>query len=644
MLGLLLTLMFGDLVLIAMRGFARKWLEALHPLEQVGVAGIFGLGLVGTLTLLAGVINLTLAFAMVGVLVVVGVALAVKQGFFRELMEADFQFGSPWVWAGIGGLLLFPLVGVLVPSTTLDWDSLAYHLAVPKLWLQAGQIDYIQGIHHSNFPFAVGNLYLYGLSWGGESGAKAFSWLFLAYGICAVAGLVNRVHGKGGEWAALALAASPVVLWEAGTAYIDVAHGLFGGLGLWYLAEAVWRRTREEEAAPWWILGGLGLGLAAGSKLTGLQMLAAAGLVAAIFGLKHARLTWRPAAGAMLLALVLAAPWLGKSSVMTGNPVFPFFYEVFGGRDWDQWRADVYRNEQQTFGVGRTESGRDWSQVGHAVLGLAYQPGRYVNPGQQVGAGFPTGAVGALAMITLVVWGLAGLRGRPQLGREAMVLAACGVLLLMWFVLSQQSRYLTLMVVPSCLLFGAALAHLSSARLLQGVAALQAIAVAVMLWVFQTANQLPVALGQVPVQEFRERSIAFAPAAAAINQNEAVKKVALYDEVFGFLLDRPYFWANPGHSRKIPYQDLNDGLAYARTMRELGFTHVYINLQFMPAPDRERWAQMPAIPITEPISDNLDLRWRWLLEDAIRQGVVGNVQPFRSGLLLEIAAESQNVN
>src|SRR6202011_1887734 len=113
--------------------------------------------------------------------------------------------------------ILFATVSVLAPSDTMEWDTLAYHLAVPKLWLQAGQIQPISYIHHSNFPFAVDNLYIWGLAWGGEEGAKAFTLAFHTYGIFAVFGFARQVYGElAGWWAALTWATIPAVLWLSG--------------------------------------------------------------------------------------------------------------------------------------------------------------------------------------------------------------------------------------------------------------------------------------------------------------------------------------------------------------------------------------------------------------------------------------------
>ena len=70
--------------------------------------------------------------------------------------------------------VLLALLGLLLcalPPDGNEWDALAYHLAFPKLYLQAGRMVEIPFMHQSYFPPLQDMLYLWGLSVGGESTA-----------------------------------------------------------------------------------------------------------------------------------------------------------------------------------------------------------------------------------------------------------------------------------------------------------------------------------------------------------------------------------------------------------------------------------------------------------------------------------------
>ncbi|MBX3114806.1 MAG: phospholipid carrier-dependent glycosyltransferase [Fimbriimonadaceae bacterium] len=645
MLGLIITGIFCFAVTLGFRKLLNRWMGGLDPQEAFGVSGLVGLGLVGTVTIILGLIP---KFLMPGMAIVGVGVLALAVWGFKEFGKPTIQAVKPGgtqfiAVAGLVVLFLLPLVASLAPSTSMDWDSLAYHLAVPKIWLAEGQVTWIQTIHHSNFPFALDSLYLYGLTWGGEAGAKAFNFFILLMGCRALFGMARRWSGeRTAIWAAFALAGAPVVLWESGTAYIDVGHGLFAGLGVLYVAEMVSRLKLGEELEGLPILAALSWGLAMGTKLTGLQTFFVAGFLFLVFGFKNIGRVAKPAGLVAGVALLIALPWFIKSASFTGNPVFPFFYEKLGGKGWDQWRADIYKNEQQTFGVGRTETGRDIKQIGHAILGLGYQPGRYVNPGQTKGLGLPTGAIGIVPILVFIFWAVSG-KMRPQ---ERFVVAWVGLSMLLWFFLSQQSRYLTFLVVPAAVLAAGGVERLKLGKILAGVVGLQALVSAGILWNTQTPDQLRVATGQVSAEAFRNSAVGFSPIAKIINEDDSVTEVALFDEVFGYLLDKKYFWANPGHSDRIPFERMSTGAELADELKAQNVSHVLLG--FPPGTTRESLQTfLESAGIIEGMGwtveertamlENREVAWKVLLAEAIRDGRLSlTTEPSMRGLLFRV--------
>lgn len=643
MVGLGLTLVFCVLTSLCFCSLLKKWTEALDPAEQLGFSGLVGLGLVGTLTVMVGLLpgGLNLGIPVIaGAVAVFGIFSLVRKRITVSKPSLP-KGGAALILLGLVVAGLFPLVGALSPSTTLDWDSLAYHLAVPKIWLQAGQVIKVETIHHSNFPFATDALYLYGLKWGGESGAKAFSLAIFILGAMTLFGHARRRFGDpAGWWAAAAFAGSPVVLWESGTAYIDVSHGLFAGMGVLYAAELVGNARKQEPVGSLAVLAGLGLGLGMGTKFTGIQTFVLAGLVALVFLGKDLKKAAKPIGLVVAVAACLAVPWFAKTAAFTGNPVFPFFYEKLGGQGWNQWRADIYRNEQQTFGVGRTEAGRDVTKIGDAILGLAYLPGRYTNPGQTEGGGFPIGAIGFLTLGTFLVVAASGKASRE----DKYVLAWAALSLVAWFFLTQQSRYLTFLVVPAAVMLAGQTQRGAWARLFAGLCAIQ---LAYTVWVvaaFQGQDQMRALFSGEP-DAYRLQTTAFVRDSAVINGAEDVTKVAMYDQVFGFLLDKPYVWANPGHSGLFDPSDAADAPAFIAKFKAQQVSHIYLSFTAMDKPSVQALltrmglgpeGNQPDKSADAAMMDNPDLKWKVLLADAVLQGLAVPEGETKSGLLLRL--------
>ncbi len=605
----------------------RSW--DLDFAERLGLSGLLGLAAIGWLIFPILLVSTNLLF-MIPVLV----ALFLVAGIARKLISLDAFSCTKNLWVVIPCLaLLLAMVTALAPSTAMDWDTLAYHLAVPKLWLEAGHMTYIPFIHHSNFPFLVDNLFVLGLRFGGESGAKAFTCIGFGFGLVWIFGVVRRWHGEcAARWATILFAVTPVILWESGTGYVDVIHGLFAAAGAIYAVEYLNTSKRN-----WLVLTALLLGAAMASKYTGLQTFAIVGIVLLFGARKHLPTV----IGAGVLALVIASPWYIRNTINTGNPLYPFFYEQLGGKDWDQRRANIYRIEQKSFGVKTS-----WGDLPHAVAGLAYQPGRYVNPAQTIGLGNPMGAVGAASLVVLA---LAALSRRRSDKRSGVLLAIVGMSLVLWFALSQQSRYIVTLVPMIALLFGS-IRSLALQRIAYAAVVLQALITLVTQVRTSTQDQLRVVLGQESRADYLGRRIPFALPADEINKLvPPTGKVALYDEVFGYLLDVPYEWANPGHSTRIPYDSMANGDDYVARMKKLGFTHVYVNLRSEPQDFAQRWlaamglgsGPMPFEPAErEAIFQNWEIRWKVLIAEAAVTGNLKVANAFSKSILFELNPDS----
>lgn len=622
MLGVLAALAYTFAAALAVNKLAAKWLTRLDPAEKIGVGGLAGLGTTGILLFFFGLIpgGFGLAAFLLPVAALAGAALGFK--------DFEWKVARPegWGLACLGFVVLLALqalIGVLAPSTSLDWDSLAYHLAVPKIWLEAGQMVQVQAMHHSNFPFGADNLFLLGLQWGGESGAKAFMLSASLMGGIAAFGLLRRWSGPTAGWTGmLGVWGIPVLAWESGTAYIDGLHGLYALLAVAYACELLWPSEEDEQWPPVW-LPALFLGFCLGSKFTGLQVMAA--LVGVILiGSAVRRKAVEGAKLATILTfggLLLASPWLIRTTISMGNPVYPFFYSVLGGKEWNDWRAKIYSEEQASFGVGK-----DPLKVGHAVLGLSYQPGRYVNPRQTEGGGFPSGAIGFAALAAMAFLAASGRAN----AREKAMLAYSALGLITWFLLSQQSRYLGVFALPPLIAAASLAGRSKEGGLIQGVYALQAAATLTVLYLLTTSSQLPVALGRIDREEWRAAMVPFAKAIPQLHEAvpKEVARIALYDEVFGFLLDRKYIWGNPGHSTLIQHEASQSGAEYVQSLKSLGVTHVYVSPQYLPKEARERF--FAALGLTEgahystderaQMENDPNLKWRWLIADAARSG------------------------
>jgi hypothetical protein len=143
----------------------------------------------------------------------------------------------------------------------------------------------------------------------------------------------------GGAWsrasgwlAAAVIAGSPIALYLAASGYVEPLLALLGGASL-YAAD----RARIANDARWLVAAGLLAGSAASVKYLGLYFVPAAALMMVWHAarrplMSRALVVYGIAAAAALL------PCYGRLIAHTGNPVFPFFPELFGA---NQWAEDI---------------------------------------------------------------------------------------------------------------------------------------------------------------------------------------------------------------------------------------------------------------------------------------------------------------
>jgi hypothetical protein len=313
------------------------------------VVGCFGLALFG-------------AFApgpALGLSLVLGVA-AVAPG--REALAAGVRADGRavraavadigWIVGALGGVVVTGIGGLVlvrgIVTPPLGWDDLTYRLFKAGTWVQAGRFttepapDAWQ--YYDYFP-GNGEVLWSWLLLAERSGAllavgSVTTWLACLLGTYAAARALG-IERRGSTVAALALGTVPAVAVFSDTSYVDnlVLASTVCGLAL----------LLDARRRPSWC--GLGLGLAAlavgaGTKSTGLTVLALGALYAVAFAPWPGRLRSGLARLAVAATAVTAvvAPWYLRAWIDRGSPLYPYPSPV-PGLDWP-------RNEQLARLVG----------------------------------------------------------------------------------------------------------------------------------------------------------------------------------------------------------------------------------------------------------------------------------------------------
>lgn len=392
----------------------------LDGLERVAIALLVGAWLLYLAVFAVGLARLDRL--SMGALLLAAMAAAVPGWRAMPWRRWAAGVGADWAAAPWGTRGLIAVTAAVALSSFLqglappnDYDGLMYHLTMPKFDIETGRIGLHWGITgYVVFPQLLGHLYRLVMAVGGDAAVQCVHGL-TGLAAAALAAAIARRLGAGmtGAWtAALLFLALRVVVWEMGTAEVDLLTAAIGAAVV--VVALAWRERAETGLA-------LLLGLTLGVGLCGKYNVFAIGIALALPLLATAWPDWRRVGQLLLAASVsfaVFAPHAGWAWLHTGNPIFPLFNTLF-----NPGQPQPFAGSESIYGDQRT------------VLNLLTAPWDiFIRPT----AKFDGMIIGAPLLLMLMPAAL--LRPSRPL---AWIAGFCGVFFVLWFfVLSQQVRFL----------------------------------------------------------------------------------------------------------------------------------------------------------------------------------------------------------
>ncbi len=325
-------------------------------LEAFVLSTALGYGLLAYLVFLLGVSRCLYPIALKGMVAVLGV-LAIAwfyqreereflRSALRELFSSVFP-GGAGSFFGVVFLFILATDFVMAFTPELFYDALVYHLGAPNYYLHEHRLAPLD-LMPAKFPFTIQMINLLGLALKDEMVTKLTHFFMLVLVSSGMLALGMRFRRRlFGIISAVAFCSIPTVQLNVWTSGVDMGVSLFG-----FLAAFCFFASVEEEGAfrRWFFLSGVFSGLAMASKYTAayIPTVIVLSTVVLIFSkkvsLKEALV---PLLSFCAIVLAVMLPWLIKNGIETGNPVYPFLSQVFGGTALEPWRYTILKNENR---------------------------------------------------------------------------------------------------------------------------------------------------------------------------------------------------------------------------------------------------------------------------------------------------------
>jgi hypothetical protein len=421
-------------------GLGRRILDRLgqvpeHPLDAAALSlpmglgvmaiGVLGLGELGWLNRF----GLALLLAVVMELGIVPALRTIRELARRDPCRGDADRRGMVTGRILAGLLAVALLGTAMVATgpVNDGDALCYHLQVPKVFLMAGAAGFDPDLHETVYPLVTELIYAIALEFRGPVACRWVQW-FLGLALAAnVTAMARPALGRRAWWAGAIVLLAPAISNGMSAPLNDVALAAFGAAAIF-----AWIRLLDRPSATAAAVAGLLAGLAVGVKYPALVLVGLMGTILWLRGLREwwtggssgGRRNWLTLAAVYSLAtLFVGGWWYLRAYVHTGNPVYPFFRQAFGGAGLDEVLDPIKRPMAVT----------PWNLL--LALGpLTLQPDRFDSFSHQFGPIF-------------LLFLPAALLERPR--RRVLGLAALGYVFLMICLTQRQSmRFVLLALGP----------------------------------------------------------------------------------------------------------------------------------------------------------------------------------------------------
>ncbi|MEO6238969.1 MAG: glycosyltransferase family 39 protein, partial [Vicinamibacterales bacterium] len=318
------------------------------------VSGVIVLSYGSLLLAVLGIYRPWAVATLIGVLCLAGLPLARSAARMPpETVRTARYADTPWLIV-TGLALACAFVAALAPEK--EYDALWYHLHLPRLWLESsGPVDVVEEFV-SLYPLTWELIFGSGMALGGVVGAKLLHFACLPLlGTLTWHAARRYLPGAPAAAAVVLVVTTPTMLWEAGTAYVDLALALHAAAGCYALV-----RFWEQDERAWAVVAALQLGTAAATKHLGIfvAVIALALYVAAALRAgRGARRAWPRGLLIGIGAALLPLPWYVRSWLASGNPIFPEMWEFFGAfpaQRWDFISALRLAHFKTHFGIGRS--------------------------------------------------------------------------------------------------------------------------------------------------------------------------------------------------------------------------------------------------------------------------------------------------
>ncbi|MCX7956388.1 MAG: glycosyltransferase family 39 protein [Endomicrobia bacterium] len=297
--------------------------------EKLLFSIVMGLGILSILTFFIGVAGFlvrNIFLILIIPLCLYGIIFFINQ--FKCIKFTPLKFYEVIILVFWAYMSFLNMLGSLTPE--IFFDSQFYQLGVLNLWLQYKKIFSTTYVTQTFFPYNINMLYLIAMILNNEISAKLvhfFCGLLLCFGIYT---FCKKYFSQTLSFIAILIFYSiPMVSIVSWKTAVELGIGIFDFCCFFCIIN-YW----NKKNFIWLMLAGIFCGFSLGSKYISIVFCLLPSLVTIIYmGIIEKEKffsIFKKIFIFSLISFIVMSPWLIRNLIVTGNPIFPFFYKIIG--------------------------------------------------------------------------------------------------------------------------------------------------------------------------------------------------------------------------------------------------------------------------------------------------------------------------
>ncbi len=462
-----------------------------------------------------------------------------------------------------GTIIIFVLINFFSSfAPPVEWDSISYHLALPKIYLKEQTVTYVPSMLYSLWPFFTEMLFTVGL-FVGDNVPHLFSFLFSVLVLLGIYSFCRRYFTKRtGLISGLIFYSMVIISERASQAMVEIPFAFYSLLGIYSFV--IFEDTKKTRFL---VLSAVMSGISFSIKFTALIIPLIIGLMMVYDFLKVRRVN---IINNMIIfgciSILFGSPWYLRSYFYSGNPFYGLFYNIFGGINLSPETASVLNSGLNSYGFGRD------------IFSFIILPWNLTIYGDKFGS-----LLGVTPLFLMFI-PLYFFVEKNRIVNK--LLFFCFIFITMWFFTSQQQRLLIPSLVFLSIIAGYIFTDLSKKKVLfifLSSILILTVFFNLIIGIEINYKKISAGIGIISHEEFYSSLKDFNPHDVSVYANKKLPRDSkiLLIEPRGFYLDHNYVWGSSRVQAIIDYDKFENKDELHAKLKSMGITHLFINFNYM---------------------------------------------------------------